>query len=76
MEELPLFPVAGFEISQWAERRAIIVRFQYLASPADSPDSPHQGLRHLLTVKQAREIAASLERAARIVESGAPPATG
>jgi hypothetical protein len=69
--ELPLFPIAGWEAAPIIGQPAVILRLDYLATPADLPENANHGLRHVMTVRQARELAATLERVALRAESGA-----
>jgi hypothetical protein len=69
-QDIPLFPVCGWELAPVKEMGAIILRLDYLATPTDTPDSPNQGLRHVMGPDQARELAAALIRQADYVQSG------
>lgn len=68
--DIPVFPLAGWEVGPVVKMGAIILRLDYLATPDDTPADPNQGLRHVLTPAQARELAEVLLRQARIVETG------
>lgn len=54
-ENIPLFPVAGWEISSIPSYDAIAVKLDFLASPMQSEPSP--GRSYLLGIQQAKELA-------------------
>lgn len=69
-QDLPLFPLAGWEIGPIKTMPAVILRLAYLATPADDPAKPNLGIRHVLTPGQARELAEALLEQARLAETG------
>ena len=67
--EIPLFPLSGWTIGLLKEKGALIFQAHYLATPFDTPDQAQQGLTHVMTPDQARELAQKLIDTAHAAET-------
>lgn len=75
-DEIPLFPVAGWEIAPISAYGAIFIRPAFLSHPAQKLEEADPGRRYLLTAAQARELRDAIDRALHHLETGAPQGTG
>lgn len=75
-DEIPLAPVAGWELKTVPSLGAVVLTLQYLVSPMESPMQAHNSKNFAFHTAQLRELAAALIRAADKAESAgmsAPP---
>lgn len=64
-DELPLFPLVGWDIGSSPSRSAVFLRLLYLVGPDEDSNAPHIALLHCLSPGQARSLAAELLTAAQ-----------
>lgn len=75
-EEIPLRPVAGWELRGIPHMGAVMVTLQYLVSLMETPEQSHASPNFVFHTAQLRELAAAMIRAADKVESGPTPTDG
>lgn len=76
MDELPLFPVAGWEIATIPSHGAIFIRPAFLTHPTQKQEEADPGRRYLLTAAQAMELRDAIDRTLLRLESDASQGTG
>jgi hypothetical protein len=59
--DIPLFPIAGWDIGITSSGDSVLLRILYLSMPSSEPN---QGLMYAMTPDQARELATELNFAA------------
>ena len=72
MKEIPLFPVAQWDIGTLPALGAMFIRFGFLTHESQTPEQCDPGRRYVLTTTQARELADGILRALRALESAGP----
>jgi len=75
-EEIPLNPIAGWQVGPISAHRAVMLRLDFLTHPMQRPDEAHQTPQLVLTAPQAQELAEALQRAAGRATSGGPEGAG
>lgn len=75
-DEIPLYPVSGWEIAPIPAYGALFIRPAFLSHPTQKPEEADPGRRYLLTAAQARELRDAIDRTLHLLESGAPQGTG
>lgn len=74
--EIPLSPIAGWTIAPVSAYRAVMLSLDFLAHATQQPDEALHSPHFVLTVQQARELAAALTKHAALSESGGPQGAG
>ena len=74
--EIPLCPLAGWDIAPISAYAAITLRIDYLTHATQQPAEAHQTPQMVMTKQQALELSAALQRVAARLESGPPEGTG
>jgi hypothetical protein len=69
MDELPLFPLVGFEVQIVPKLGILFIRLPFLTSPLQPIEQADPGRRYAIHPRQAREIARSILEAADALES-------
>lgn len=76
--EIPIFPVAEYEVGPVPSYGVVLVRFAFLASPLQRLDEAARGRHYALTMPQALalrdELTSAIEKLAR-AQVNAPPGT-
>ena len=63
VQSIQTFPVAGYTLRSVAAYDALLLRFDYLSHPMQSPDEAHPGRDYMMTRAQAIELRDALSRA-------------
>lgn len=72
-EEIPLLPVAGFEITQVPAFGALFIGFDYLGHLTQEKAQAKRSPNYLIHIDQARELAQKILAGCDRLESGPPP---
>jgi biofilm regulator BssS len=59
-EDIPVFPIAGWDVGPLKDGSAVLLRLRYMATPQELPEDAHQGLMHVLSPEQAIELGQEL----------------
>ena len=73
MDELILFPVAGWEIGTIPSETAVFIRLEFLTHLMQKPEEADPGRRYVFQAAQARELRDAIDRALRSLETAGPP---
>lgn len=72
-DDVPLFPVAGWEIGPLPSLGVVMIQPHFLTHPMQRPEEANSGRRYVLTPQQALELAGAIQRALQKLESNGPP---
>ena len=75
-DELPVFPVTGWEIADVPAMNMIIFRPAFLSHATQKPEQSDPGRRYALTPRLARDVIAGIQRALDRLDNAAPEGTG
>lgn len=70
--DLPLFPVAEWDISTIPAYNAVIIRLGFLSHPLQKMEEADPGRRYVLQATQARELRDAIDRALQKLQSAGP----
>lgn len=73
-EEIPLAPVAGWQIAPVSAYQAVMLRLDYLTHATQQPDEAHQTPNLVLTAAQALELSEALKKHVALAAQGTPGA--
>ena len=68
-DSIPLFPVASITTGPVPSLDLVTIRFDFLTHSMQRPEEANLGRHYALTPSQARELAAQMEKALRILET-------
>lgn len=74
--EIPLSPVAGWELGTIAAYGAVMLRIDYLTHATQTAEEAQKSPTFVIHTAQARELAQRILVACEKLESGPPPGTG
>ncbi|MDA8522326.1 hypothetical protein [Acidovorax sp. NCPPB 4044] len=75
-DELPLAPVAGWQLKSIPAYGALVICFDYLSHETQTPEEAQQSQNFVLNTAQARELAQRILVQCDKLESGPPQGTG
>lgn len=75
-DEIPLAPVAGWDIAPISAYGAVMLRLQYLTHATQQPAEAHHTPHLVLHAAQALELIAALQRVVSALETAPPQGTG
>jgi hypothetical protein len=73
-EEIPLAPVAGWQIAPISAYQAVMLRLEYLTHATQQPEQAHQTPHLVLNAAQALELSEALKKHAALATQGTPGA--
>lgn len=73
-EEIPLSPVAGWDIAPISAYAAVMLRLDYLTHATQRPDEAHQTPQLVMNAAQALELSEALKKHAALAMQGIPGA--
>ncbi|MBN50054.1 MAG: hypothetical protein CMN85_10970 [Spongiibacteraceae bacterium] len=76
MSDIDIFPVAQTTTRMIEDEGLILLKFDFLASPMQSPDRPNPGRNYALTRTQAESLIQQIQRALQKLGSASPPNNG
>ncbi len=73
-DEIPLAPVAGWQIAAIKAYQAVMLSLDYLTHVTQPPEQAHQTPRLVLNAPQALELSEALKKYAELAMQGKPGA--
>jgi hypothetical protein len=74
-DDLPLFPVTGWEVGVLGEHEAVFIRLAFRSHALQKPEEFDQGRRYVFQREQLAALRAVVDKAIQALENGAPQAS-
>lgn len=71
-EEIPLSPIAGWNVAPISAYEAVMLRLDYLTHATQHPDEAQQTPQLVMTAAQALELSEALKKHAALAMQGTP----
>lgn len=71
-DDIPLLPVAGWEVAPISAYQAVMLRLAFLSHPMQRPDEAQQTPHFVLNAQQALELSEVLKKHAALATQGTP----
>lgn len=75
-EQIPLAPIAGWDVAHIAALGAVMLRIHYLTHSTQQPTEAQQTPHLVMNAAQAQELSEALKRSLEALQAGPPQGTG
>ena len=75
-DQIPLAPLAGWNLMPISALDAVMLRLHYLTHATQRPDEAQQTPHFVMNAAQALELSEALKKAVAALQAGPPPGTG